>query len=367
MLESADRAAVVKQTKGRAPVADASTDDARTTPASPRRGKSAPTIYDVARLAEVNPSTVSRALSQPGRISSKTEQRILSAAKELNYRLNPMARALPTGRTSTIGLVVADITNPMFFDAVRGAERAAAKRGYILVLVESQESGEREAEATERVLPSVDALILVTSRLSEERVRELSERKPVVVLNRDVTGVSSIVPDLERGIEQALAHLQSLGHSSLAYLSGPAGSWMSRARWHQLFQKAPEHGMSIVEIPTSAPTLEGGREALSRVRASGVTAAIAYNDLIAIGLLRAAIGEGLGVPDDLSVIGFDDIFGSDFTSPPLTTVRMPLDIAGELAVDRALGLIDGVELDLASESPLITELVVRGSTGLPRR
>jgi LacI family transcriptional regulator len=333
-----------------------------------RRTKSAPTIYDIARVAGVNPSTVSRALSQPGRINIKTEQRILSAAKELNYRINPMARALPTGRTSTLGLVVADITNPMFFDAARGAERAAAERGYILVLVESQESGEREAEAAYRVLPSVDALILVTSRLSDAKLLELAERKPVVVLNRKVDGINSLVPDLDQGIDQALDHLASLGHTSLAFLSGPRTSWMSEARWTRLLAKAPARGMTIVEIPSDAPTVEGGRGAVARVRASGVTAVVAYNDLMAIGLLRAATEAGVRIPEDLSIVGFDDIFGSDFTSPPLTTIRTPLDLVGELAVHRALDLVDtGKEDGSASEPPIATELVVRGSTGPARR
>jgi LacI family transcriptional regulator len=366
MLEQTGRTAAKARAKEGEPVADDIVDGEGSAPPRPRRRTSAPTIYDVARLADVNPSTVSRALSQPGRINIKTEQRILSAAKELNYRLNPMARALPTGRTSTLGLLVADITNPMFFNVVRGAERAAAERGYILVIVESQESGVREAEAAHRVLPSVDALVLVTSRLTQEGVRELGERKPIVVLNRRVEGVTSIVPDLEPGIDAALAHLESLGHTALAYLSGPVSSWMSAARWQRLFEKAPEHGMTIVEIPTSAPTLDGGREALPRVRASGVTAVIAYNDLMAIGLLREAVREGIRIPEDLSIVGFDDIFGSDFTSPPLTTVRTPLDVIGQLAVDRALDLIDQVEFDADAAPPLATELIVRGSTGPAR-
>ena len=117
------------------------------TPRVGRRGRSAATIYDIAKLAGVNPSTVSRALSKPGRINVKTEERIQAAAKELNYRLNPMARALPTGRTSTLGLLLADITNPMFFHVVRGAEEAASLRGYTLILAESQESADREAAA----------------------------------------------------------------------------------------------------------------------------------------------------------------------------------------------------------------------------
>jgi LacI family transcriptional regulator len=327
--------------------------------AAPRRGRSAATIYDVAKLAGVAPSTVSRALSKPGRINVKTEQRIQAAAKELNYRLNPMARALPTGQSSTLGLLLADITNPMFFAAVRGAEQAASLRGYTMILAESQESADREAQAADRIAPSTDGLILVASRLSDEQITALAATMPVVVVNREVSGVAGIVPDLEPGIDAALEHLASLGHTAIAYVSGPANSWMSGARWEFLLGRAPRRGMTIVEIGPCAPTLEGGRDALARVLASGVTAVIAYNDLIAIGLMRAAQESGHDVPGRLSIVGFDDIFGSDFTSPPLTTIRTPLGPMGERAVRRLLGDAAAPE----SPSDLPTEFVLRGSTG----
>ncbi|RFA08140.1 hypothetical protein B7R54_02090 [Subtercola boreus] len=333
---------------------------------APRRGHPAPTIYDIAKAAGVNPSTVSRALNKPGRINAKTEQRIQAAAKQLNYRLNPMARALPTGRMQTLGLLIADITNPMFFNVVRGAQREAFKRGYTLILAESQESEFREAEAAERVAPFVDGLILVTTRLDDDQIRELAEWKPLVVINRQVDGVDGVVPDIVPGVEQALTHLSELGHRSLAFLSGPANSWMSRARWETLLARAPKHGMTIVEIAVGAPTLEGGTNALTRVLASGVTAVLAYNDLMAIGLMRAAQQRGIIIPDDLSIIGFDDIFGSDFTSPQLSTIRTPLDQIGERAVRRSLELIDsptGVAAGDSAGRALVTELVSRGSVG----
>jgi LacI family transcriptional regulator len=173
------------------------------------------------------------------------------------------------------------------------------------------------------------------------------------------------VPGLEPGIEQALDHLKELGHTAIAYLSGPARSWMSVARWNELLERAVERGLSIVEIGPGIPTLDGGREAITRVLASGVSAVIAYNDLMAIGLLRAAQERGVTVPGRLSIVGFDDIFGSDFTSPPLSTVRTPLGVIGELAVRRILQLIDddyGTTTDVAAPE-LATELVIRGSTG----
>lgn len=338
-------------------------------PVVPRRprGGSAPTIYDIAKLAGVNPSTVSRALSQPGRINAKTEERIHAAAKELNYRVNPIARALPTGRTSTLGLIVADITNPMIFGIVRGAEQAAAEAGYTLIVAESQESGEREATAIERVLPSVDGLVLATTRLADEQIREIAERKPTIVVNRELDGVTGVRPDVQLGIDQLVAHLEQLGHHALAYLSGPADSWINARRWEALLEAAPRHGMTIVEIGPGMPTLDGGSASLPRVVASGVSAVVAYNDLMAIGLMRAALDRGMDVPSQLSIAGFDDIFGSDFTTPALTTVRAPLAEAGRRSVQLLLGRVRpsrGAAPDAPDNPVLPTELVVRGSTGV---
>ncbi|HYJ49378.1 MAG TPA: LacI family DNA-binding transcriptional regulator [Microbacterium sp.] len=331
------------------------------------RGGSAPTIYDIARLADVNPSTVSRALSQPGRINAKTEARIRAAAAELNYRVNPIARALPTGRTNTLGLLVADITNPVIFGIVRGAERAAADAGYTLIIAESQESGELEATTVERVLPSVDGLVLGTTRLDDAQIVQLAQRKPVVAINRAVEGLTSIIPDVDRGVAQVVDHLADLGHRSLAYLSGPETSWISSRRWEALLEAAPARGMSLVEIGPGAPTLAGGTAAISRVVASRVTAVVAFNDLMAIGLLHAAADQGLSVPGQLSIVGFDDIFGSDFTTPGITTVRTPLAEAGERAVRHLLSAVASGAAASTSEEmePLPTDLVVRGSTGTP--
>ena len=259
----------------------------------------------------------------------------------------------------------------MIFGIVRGAERAAADAGYTLIVAESQESGEREAKAVERVLPAVDGLVLATTRLGDAQIARIAERKPTVVINRALEGLTAILPDVESGVDQVVAHLADLGHRSLAYLSGPETSWISARRWDALLDAAPKRGMTIVEIGPGSPTLEGGAAAISRVMASGASAAVAFNDLMAIGLLRAATERGIAVPSGLSITGFDDIFGSDLTTPGITTVRTPLAEAGERAVRALLGRVGrrGSAQPTATrtddEGLLPTELVIRGSTGRP--
>lgn len=326
-----------------------------------RRGGSA-TIYDIAELAGVNPSTVSRALSKPGRISVKTEARIRAAAERLDFRFNPMARALPTGRSQTLGLVVADITNPVIFGIVRGAEHTATAAGYTLVIAESQESGEAEAEVISRLVPSVDGVILATTRLADEKISDLAERKPVVLINRAVDGVPGVLPNVEMGVEEMMTHLDGLGHKSLLFLSGPESSWVSRQRWELMLDGAENRGLALVEVGPNQPTIEGGQTALRRVVASRATAVIAFNDLMAIGLIQAASAAGIRVPEDLSIMGFDDIFGSELIVPALTTVRAQLELAGERAVQKLLAQL-GHNADQVDDELLATNLIIRGSTG----
>lgn len=320
-------------------------------PVRPGARKPPATIYDIARATGVSPSTVSRALNKPGRLKEATERRIRDAADQLGYRINPMARALPTGKTGTLALLVSDITNPVYFDVVRGAERIATARGLTLVFAESQESPELELATAQRLQTSVDGLFLVASRLTDDQIVELSSVKPLIVANRLVPGVTAVVPDPRPGISAALDRLHEFGHHRIAYLSGPDASWMNGVRWRTLFTYAVERGMSIVEIPSTTPTREGGAEALQRVLAADVSAVFAYNDLVALGLLRAARDQGVDVPRQLSIVGFDDIFGADLPTPALSTIKSPLREMGEAGMHRLLVEIDGIDEEHAPSLP----------------
>lgn len=339
-------------------------------PARKRGPAHSATIYDVAREAGVNPSTVSRLLNGQRRVGRDTEARILKAVEDLGYQFNPAARAVRTGRTRTLGLVIADLTNPMFFEVLRGAERMAAERGYTLVIADSSASESLEVSAVERIRLFVDGLVLVTTRLDDDTIRELGRAKPLVVLNRPVEEVTCVVPDIQPGIDAALDRLQELGHSSLAYLSGPPTSWMSRARWARIMRGAGDRNMTAVEIAPNWHTQEAGEDALARVRAAGVTGVLAYNDLMALGLLRAAKAARISIPGDISLVGFDDIFGADLSSPSLSTVKMPLRHMGEKAVDGLLQLLDSDDYTVpgvsAPTADLVTAFVERESIGPAR-
>jgi LacI family transcriptional regulator len=330
-------------------------------PAPSGVGKPAVTIYDIARITGFSPSTVSRALHKPGRVGAATEKAVRTAAESLGYRINPMARFVTTGRTGTVALVVSDITNPVFFDLVRGAERTTAKEGQTLVIAETHASRDIERETVEKLLPTVDGIILASSRLEPDQIRGFATQKSVVLVNRKVEGVPSVVPQLQPGIRAAVDHLVGLGHDALSYLAGPSALWMSGQRLKLLQQEAERAGVSLVATNPAEPTMEAGRQAIEEVLSTGATGVFAYNDLMAIGLLLACSDKGISVPAKLSIIGFDDIFGSRFTSPPLTTIRTPLALVGEEAVRRLTGIQP--EGNTPVIGTLQTEFILRRSTG----
>lgn len=323
--------------------------------------KRKPTIYDVAERVGMNASTVSRALNKPGRINAATEARIRAVAEELGFRTNPSARALHTGKTGTYALVVADITNPVHFELIRGAEEVARSAGYALILSETQGLPEREHEAISALQRSADGLLVVGSRLNGSQLAELAEATPIVAANHLADELPSVAPDPTSGYTAAVEHLAELGHRSLAYLSGPLAA-LNQSRWDLLFRLAVARGISVVEIPLTGATVAAGAEAVPRILASGSTSVLAYNDLVAHGVLREARAQGVIVPDRFSLVGFDDIFSAELAVPSLTTVRTPLHEIGTTAMTL---LIDDERNRTPSRELLPTELIVRESTAPP--
>ncbi|MBB2894241.1 LacI family DNA-binding transcriptional regulator [Flexivirga oryzae] len=328
---------------------------------APRPRKRA-TILDVAREAGVAASTVSRAFTNPGRVNQATREHVLDVAKSLGYTPNPMARALESGRTETLALLVPDITNPYFAGVIKGAEGAAARSGRTLVLGDTQESAATEAELVRRLGPAVDGFVLSASRLPDTELRRAAELNNLVLLNRAIPGITGVVADFGSGTRQIIDHLASHGHPSAVFLAGPPESWSGRRRWAGLEDAAHAVGMTVRRLGPYAPTREAGAAAADAVITSGTTAAVCHNDMLALGVMRRLLERGVRVPDDVSVVGFDDIFGADLCTPTLTTLAEHTQDAGARAVETLIHL--GLQRTRTDQSwQLPTHLVVRESTG----
>jgi DNA-binding LacI/PurR family transcriptional regulator len=318
------------------------------------------TLHDVAREAGVAVSTVSRALSNPDRVSSRTREHVTTVAKRLGYRPNRIAQALPSGRTRMVALLVSDITNPHHFGLIRGAEAQARAAGYTLVLGDSQGSPEVESDHVDRLGSVVDGFVLASSRLPGDALRELADRRPAVLYNRQADGFGSVVNDSDDGCRQIVEHLAALGHRALTYLAGPANAWTDGERCRALAAHAGAAGIGFTRVGPFSPTLDQGGAAADIGLAGGASALVAFNDLLAIGVLRRLEHLGVNVPGDLSVVGFDDIFGADFCNPPLTTVASPAEQAGRDLIDLLLGDRPRARVVLPCG------LRVRDSTGPPK-
>jgi LacI family repressor for deo operon, udp, cdd, tsx, nupC, and nupG len=335
-------------------------------PASAGPAQRPATISDVAAAVGVATSTVSRALSQPGRVSESMRQRVVAAAGELGYYPNPQARSLILGRTQSLTLLIPDVTNPFFFGLIRGTQSQSKARGYRLLLVDTEELGGVETAYLDELHKSTDGVILAASRLTDDELAAAARRLPVVTINRDVAGVPSVIIDTPAAAVQALDHLVSLGHTSIAYLGGPATSWSSRKRARALRQAARRQGVTLELLGPFSPTRQAGAAAADAALTRNVTACLFFNDLLAIGALGRFAERGVKIPSDLSVVGCDDIFGADFCNPPLTTLTAPVEQAGRVATDMLLRSIqrraDGLPADGHHER-LATYLTIRESTG----
>jgi LacI family repressor for deo operon, udp, cdd, tsx, nupC, and nupG len=324
------------------------------------------TITEVAEAAGVAASTVSRAFSRPERVNRRTREHVVAVAERLGYEPNPTAQALESGKTRTIGLLVPDITNPYFAGVIKGAERASATAGLTLMLGDTQENPHQEAAMLRRLRRSVDGFVLSAPRLTDEQLHEAADRGPIALVNRAVPGLACVVADFDAGTMQIVDHLASYGHGSFVFAGGPAGSWSGRRRWLGLRSAARRRGMEATRFGPFQPTLAGGPAAADAVVTSGATAVVCHNDMLAIGLMRRLAQRGLSVPEDLSVVGFDDIFGADFCNPPLTTLAERTEDAGARAVEALVTQMPRRTTDQPARV-LPTELVIRSSTSEPAR
>lgn len=316
------------------------------------------TLTDVARRAGVSLATASRAFSDPARLAAETRQKVVAAAEELGYE------APGQGAARTIGVVVPDVANAVFAALLKSIQERAWPGRHRMLLADTDESADREREQVSALASTADGVVLCSPRLPAAELRRLAGATPLVVVNGGAEGAASVLMDAGEGLRQAIEHLHALGHRRLAYVPGPA-SWANAQRLDAVTRWCAEWGLDLVTVGNQNATVDGGLAAAASVVASGATAVVAYNDLVAVGLLAGARQLGRHCPEDLSVVGIDDLDIAAAAEPGLTSVRVAVERAGAVAVDLLLEQIAGRPRP-AKPAELPSQLIVRGSTAAPK-
>ena len=335
---------------------------------------SVPTLRDVAALAGVHPATASRALNPDtkGMTSADTAERVMRAAEQLGYRPNAVARSLRTARSSSIGVVVPDLTNPLFPPIVRGIEAALAPYGYVLLIVNTDNNARQEEQLIASLRArSIDGLILATATFGDPLIEMLAHGDlPVVLVNRRREGLPlpSVIPDDAAGIRQAVEHLAGLGHHRIAHIAGPQDTSTGTTRLRAFRAAVAEHGLAtdngLIGWSDSWSEAEGARALRALLdRGPSFSAVIAGNDMLAVGCYLALDEAGLNCPADMSVVGFNDMPFISMLRPPLTTVAFSHYQVGAEAAQLLLERLNGT--DTVKVLYLAPELIVRGSTARP--
>jgi DNA-binding LacI/PurR family transcriptional regulator len=315
----------------------------------------------------VSVATVSRSFTVPDSVATATRERVLAAADELHYEANRAARGLITGRTGNVGVIVPDLGNPYFHAVLKGAQARARRADYAVFVADGQDSAAEEEALINAMRKQVDGIVLCSSRLPTSRLAALEHSPTVVLLNRRVPEHASVVVDSADGMRQAVRHLAELGHRRCVFVSGPRRSWSNQQRQQGLRTAARAAGIEYEILGPVAPQFESGVEVAEQVLDTGSTAVLAYNDLVAVGILSRLTELGVDVPEQLSVVGFDDIPLAAMVIPPLTTVSLPTSRAGEVAVEVLLERLQTGGATPPSARKLPAALVVRSTSGPPPR
>jgi DNA-binding LacI/PurR family transcriptional regulator len=331
------------------------------------------TLKEVAERVGLAPGTVSAVLNDAPSartIPAHTRQRIHIAAKELNYHPNFLARSLRKKRTYTVGLLISEIGDVYGAMVISGVEAYLREHSYFFLTVTHRHNPALLLEHTQVLLErGVEGFITLDTTLLDP----LPLPTVCVAGHRDLKGVTNIILDQELGARLALQHLRSLGHRTIAFMKGQAGSSDSESRWNAVCKIAREQELEMdpdltiaFEFDDPSPQLGYPYAKQLLARKKPFTALFAYNDISAIGAIRAIQEEGLRVPEDVSVVGFDDIRWAAYHTPSLTTVRQPLSRMGEMAAETLIRKLER-KIDNCSEIAIAPTLVVRESTGPARQ
>jgi LacI family repressor for deo operon, udp, cdd, tsx, nupC, and nupG len=374
-ISEASRAAIVRGATGRQGLENGVSADGSKPKAkgvTRKRADGAPqtvrvrTVKEIAAIAKVSVATVSRALQRPEMVSEETRERIYEVVKRLGYTPNALARNLRTARTRLIVALLPDIANPFFSEVIRGIEQVAYENGYSVLLGETQSNLVREQAYADMVAGrQADGIITMFHRVP---AIPMDGRLPLVNACEYVkdSAISSVYVDNVAAAAAAVDYLVALGHRDIAFIAGPSSSPICVDReqgYHAALQRA---GIAINPALTAVGdfSIEAGERAVEMLRAQGraFTAIFCSNDEMAIGAMRALIASGLRIPEDVSVVGFDDIRFARYTTPPLTTVSQPKNALGREAMTMLIEILNDPQVP-PRKRVLSAELVVRGSTG----
>ncbi len=331
-------------------------------------------IRDVAKLAGVSVATVSRTVNNIPTVNVQMAARVREAIRELNYYPNGQARALVSGKSRLVGLLVSDITNPFFPELIKCFEKAAVEHGYELLIGSTNYDSELQHCLRRMIERNVDGVAVMTFGVEDPVLDELSERKiPMVFVDvsQETFPQDALMVDYKHGMAEAIRHLVALGHVDIGFISGPLNQHSALLRRDAFLLSLEECGCTpkAAFITEGDHRLEGGMHGIATLLQTGhpPTAVLCSNDMMAIGALRTLHKRGFRVPEDMSIVGFDDIHLAEFVNPPLTTVSMSRAEIAREAVKALLGRIESVaEHGRTTNQPIPTKLIVRETTAPPR-
>lgn len=330
-------------------------------------------IRDVAKHARVSIATVSRTINRVPTVDKDLAKRVWKAIEELNYFPNTQARALVSGRSRLFGLLISEITNPFFPELIQGFEDFAIENNYEILIGSTNYDPERMEICIRRMIErNVEGVAVMTFGIEEPLLDELVSRNiPMVFVDAAPPNenVSTLAVDYHRGIREGVQHLAALGHRKMGFISGPMHQRSAHLRKDAFLESVAEIGVQPAGewLLEGDHTLEGGMQAMEQIlkRKELPTAVMCSNDMTAIGALRVLAKAGLRVPDDISVIGFDDIHLAEFVNPPLTTVRMARNDLARAAFAALRSHVEPSHSHAKKSWPIQTRLTVRQSTGYP--
>jgi LacI family transcriptional regulator len=327
-------------------------------------------INEIARLAGVSTATVSRTINGSGKVKPETAEKVWRVVEDMGYHPSSHAQALASGKSQLIGLIISDITNPFFPELVRSFEEISLQNGFEVIVANTGYDPSRMAHTVRRMIQrKTEGVAVLTSEMEPALVEQLEmQEMPVVFLDTGRKGrhASNIKVDYGMGILEAVAHMVEKGHKRIGYIGGPVKYASARARRRAFIKCLQDHGLSMDDdlIQRGNFKIDGGEAAMKRLlkMENRPTAVLAANDLSAIGAMQTALGMGLKVPEDISIIGFDDIDFCQLTQPPLTTIRLSRRDIAEKAFDALASIIQDTS-KRGGQYKIGTRLVVRSSTG----